>query len=195
MIEGEPIIDLWFPTKPRGKGRPQFRTLPRKDAYFIEKIFDIDGEDKAVKHYAFKDVLPVAYGESTKEIEAKMARHAMRYVEKRKISTPSGPVAVRWCAFFPPLQSDIRARKRDKIQSRVAHIKTPDKDNIEKLLLDALNGIAFLDDSQVIYSEGAKVYSHREGMRIQVFNACPEKLKCWTDAQFHFEPEDFCLEG
>ena len=52
--------------------------------------------------------------------------------------------------------------------------KKPDADNIAKIVLDALNGVAYEDDSQVInlsvqkrYSEEARVFVHIEEFAIR----------------------------
>ena len=47
--------------------------------------------------------------------------------------------------------------------------KKPDADNIGKVVLDALNGIAYEDDKQVIELRVSKQYSEeREGLRITI---------------------------
>ena len=38
--------------------------------------------------------------------------------------------------------------------------KKPDADNIAKAILDALNGLAFYDDAQVVYLQVSKRYSN-----------------------------------
>ena len=72
-------------------------------------------------------------------------------------------------AFFAPPKS---VRKKDKIEmltNRLLPVKKPDCDNIAKIVLDALNKIAYVDDSQVVelavkkrYAEKAKVSVHIE---------------------------------
>lgn len=44
----------------------------------------------------------------------------------------------------------------------------PDLDNLAKTVLDALNGIAFVDDSQVVDLRLSKVYADKEGTNIKV---------------------------
>lgn len=59
------------------------------------------------------------------------------------------------------------------LANRIFPVKKPDCDNIAKIILDALNKIAYKDDSQVIelsvkklYSEKAKVLVHIEEIEI-----------------------------
>ena len=58
------------------------------------------------------------------------------------------PVRISITAFF----------KKAKSNKGIYAIKKPDIDNIAKIVLDGLNGIAYNDDSQVIYISAAKVY-------------------------------------
>ena len=43
----------------------------------------------------------------------------------------------------------IFEKKREELITKVDYIKKPDADNIAKIILDALNGLAYKDDSQV----------------------------------------------
>ena len=79
------------------------------------------------------------------------------------------PVKVEIVAFFTPPKS---TRKRDRVEmlaNRILPEKKPDVDNIAKIILDALNGIAYKDDSQVVdlsvkkcFAAEARVYVHIE---------------------------------
>lgn len=44
----------------------------------------------------------------------------------------------------------------------------PDLDNLEKLVIDSMNGLVFYDDNQVVKLMGEKRYSGREGIEIKV---------------------------
>ena len=65
-----------------------------------------------------------------------------------------GPVRVSIIAMFPRPKSMVR--KRTKMPSYL-HVAKPDGDNIAKAVLDALNGVAWSDDSQVSYLRIRKV--------------------------------------
>ena len=47
-------------------------------------------------------------------------------------------------------------------------LKKPDADNILKVVADALNGIAYQDDKQIVLAEARKAYSEMEGLYITV---------------------------
>ena len=47
--------------------------------------------------------------------------------------------------------------------------KKPDIDNVEKIILDALNGIAYDDDKQVVEEASSKLYSDVPRVEIEVY--------------------------
>lgn len=51
------------------------------------------------------------------------------------------------------------SKKRSESLKNAPHVKRPDVDNLAKLVLDALNGIAWKDDSQVYSMSVEKRYS------------------------------------
>lgn len=46
--------------------------------------------------------------------------------------------------------------------------KKPDIDNVTKIILDALNGLAFTDDNLVVYLEVAKYYATEEKVKVSI---------------------------
>lgn len=51
--------------------------------------------------------------------------------------------------------------------------KKPDLDNLAKSVLDALNGVVYLDDAQLVSIHLTKVYSHNPGVDIMVREELP----------------------
>ena len=62
------------------------------------------------------------------------------------------------------LKLQITFRRKYKVQSR----RYGDLDNLVKGVLDSLNGILFLDDSQVVSLTAEKVQSHEVGIDIDI---------------------------
>lgn len=131
--------DFEIEGKPVGKGRPRFRRMGN----FVQTH------------------TPTATADYEKLVR-------LRFQNAGGVITDK-PVRVEIVAFFAPPKS---ARKKDKIEmlaNRILPEKKPDCDNIAKIILDALNKIAYIDDSQVIelvvkkrYSAEAKVTVHIE---------------------------------
>ena len=74
-----------------------------------------------------------------------------------------GPVAVRAEFIVPVPRSWSRAKRTDALQGRLHPVGRPDLDNYCKLVCDALNGIAWLDDSAVVTMDLVKRYGSEPG--------------------------------
>lgn len=199
-MNGEPhILDLWFPIEFKGKGRPLFRTIPRSSdvLYHEHDVVDADtGEAKPAKFYRTRDLRPQAYGESTTKFQDAVRLSAARQIaEDEAFKILDGPVKVDWCAYYQPVMSDPAYLQRRKIQGLEGFVKKPDRDNIEKLLLDAITDLAFKDDVQVMFGTCAKIYSSREGLRAQVSACDPMEARRWADSVFKWPEEEFSLKG
>ena len=72
--------------------------------------------------------------------------------------TLSGPVRLDLMAVFETPESWRRALKQAAQTGAIYHIGRPDLDNIEKLVLDALNRLAWADDGQVAMVTKTKRY-------------------------------------
>lgn len=78
------------------------------------------------------------------------------------------PVKVYIEARFKIPEHETKANKFAMQRDKIRPTKKPDIDNIVKVVLDALNGVAFKDDKQVIDLYARKVYGINEGLRIIV---------------------------
>jgi Holliday junction resolvase RusA-like endonuclease len=62
----------------------------------------------------------------------------------------TGPVLLRFTAVFAVPKSFNKALREAAARGTLYATKKPDKDNIEKLIKDALNGLVYVDDQQVM---------------------------------------------
>ena len=79
-----------------------------------------------------------------------------------------GRLKVEINAFFEVPKS---AKKSDKVlmlENKINPTKKPDIDNIVKIILDAMNGIAFKDDIQITKLNVEKSYSTSERVEIKI---------------------------
>lgn len=71
-------------------------------------------------------------------------------------------------AFFPIPKSASKKKQEQMRDLRILHTKKPDADNIIKAVLDALNGVAYYDDSQVAEVMISKAYAEQPKVIIEV---------------------------
>ena len=86
-------------------------------------------------------------------------------VSKRKIEKPNA-VRVDILAVFPVPASWSKKRRLAALQGVDHHVSKPDLDNVQKAILDGMNGIVFEDDSQVIDSRARKAYGPEPGVKV-----------------------------
>ena len=88
------------------------------------------------------------------------------YYEENGEKKLDGPLEVEIVATFPIPQSVSKKKRRDMITGKEEHTKKPDCDNIAKVCLDALNHIAFNDDSQIVDLHVTKRYGENPNVII-----------------------------
>lgn len=69
------------------------------------------------------------------------------------------PIAAVICVSYPIPASVSKKKREEMLDGQIFPTKKPDCDNIAKVILDALNGIAYRDDAQVIFLLMQKRYS------------------------------------
>lgn len=72
-------------------------------------------------------------------------------------------------AFFPIPKSTSKKKREQMRDLRILHTKRPDVDNIVKAVLDALNGVAYYDDSQVAEVLISKAYAEVPKVMIELY--------------------------
>lgn len=73
-------------------------------------------------------------------------------------------------AYFEPVKSTSKKLRELMLQNKIYPTKKPDIDNIVKAILDALNGIAYKDDTQVVQIVAEKVYSQNARVEVTISN-------------------------
>lgn len=83
------------------------------------------------------------------------AEHKQTFFDKE-------PVEMYITAMFPIPKSTTK-KDRERIKNKeLFPMKKPDADNIAKVICDALNGVAYHDDTQVVRLEVRKVFTEGE---------------------------------
>ena len=124
------IVKFTIPGEPVGKARPRINTFTRK-AYTPEKTASYESWVRMCYLQDYKDV--------------KFPDDAQLYI----------------CinSFFDIPKSATKARKEKMMQGKIRPTKKPDFDNIGKAICDALNSIAYKDDSAIVSAYIMKWYT------------------------------------
>lgn len=85
-----------------------------------------------------------------------------------KFKPLEGRVQVEINAFFEIPKSTKKADKELMLEQKINPTKKPDIDNIVKIVLDAMNGIAFNDDTQITKLYVEKLYSTTETIKVKI---------------------------
>jgi Holliday junction resolvase RusA-like endonuclease len=131
------------PGDPKGKGRPRFARMGT-----FTKVYT----DKQTLNY--------------EEHIALMAKKAIGASDPLK-----RPVTVCLYVRLPIPKSYPKGRVKACLDGLERPCKKPDIDNIAKSYLDAMNGIIFLDDTQVVELNVKKVYSAVSGVDVLVMES------------------------
>lgn len=101
-----------------------------------------------------------------KDYERAVATYAKQAM---KFSPPlASPVEVAVVVCFAPEKSWPAWKKAQALAGELAHTSKPDLDNIIKALKDAMNGIVYVDDSQVITLIARKRYGISDAVYVSV---------------------------
>lgn len=133
------MIEFTVPGEPKGKGRPRFTT-----------------RGGFPKTYTPKD---------TREYED-MIRECY-FLQCGQTQFP-GAVSVEIVARFGVPKSTSRRDRVEMLAGIIPHTKKPDVDNIGKVVLDALNGVAFPDDKAVVSLFIRKEYAESPEILVKI---------------------------
>lgn len=84
------------------------------------------------------------------------------------VSPIAEPVRLIVRFYMPIPQSWPKKQREAALSGSMMHTKKPDIDNLIKSVCDALNGIAYIDDSQIVSIEASKCYSNNPGTEIEI---------------------------
>lgn len=85
----------------------------------------------------------------------------------------TGAVEVAIRAIYEVPKSWPRKRKAEALAGMIPVTTKPDCDNILKIVCDALNGIAWVDDKQIVFAKVRKMYGVEPRVEVEIWNAQP----------------------
>lgn len=133
-------VTFTVPGNPRGKGRPRFTRYA--NTYTDEKT---------------------AIYEQMVAVEYRKAAKGFRFDAK-------APLGVIIYAFYPIPKKTSKKMRAQMEDGSVCPLKKPDVDNVSKVILDALNGVAYHDDNQVATLKVRKMYAEQPRVVVSVFD-------------------------
>ena len=108
----------------------------------------------------------------TTEHEEAIAR---AWKEKNGLTPYQGPVIVRIVFGLKIPKSTSKARIKQMLDRKIRPIVKPDVDNCAKSVLDALNGLAYEDDNQIVSLSVRKYYTDIPKILIKVAEWIPKE--------------------
>lgn len=91
--------------------------------------------------------------------------YLQKYANEKPIDTA---VKVIINAFFEIPKSTSKKKKVQMMENEILPTIKPDTDNIAKIVLDALNGLAFDDDKQVVDLQVKKWYNEEPSVTVYI---------------------------
>lgn len=102
--------------------------------------------------------------------------------KKREKWFDGEPLQMYITAFFDIPKSTSKKKRQKMLKEEVLPTKKPDIDNIAKVICDALNGIAYHDDTQIVSLNVSKVYAETEPrVLVGIYKYEPEEKDLWQE--------------
>lgn len=134
-------VHFTVPGEPVGKGRPRFS---RQGSFVM----------------AYTPGKTVSYENLIK----------VEYERQSGLSFGEREIGLRVTAYFSIPKSVSKAKRQRMKDGEILPAKKPDIDNVCKVVADALNGVAYNDDRQIVYTEIYKRYDDMPRMDVSIFD-------------------------
>lgn len=102
----------------------------------------------------------------TKEYEELVKQYFI--IKYRRINPLEGRIKINITAYFSVPKNTSKKQEENMLNNAISPTKKPDIDNIAKIILDALNKLAFKDDNQITKLEIEKKYGTEEKIFVKV---------------------------
>ena len=100
------------------------------------------------------------------------------------------PVRITIKAMFKTPKSASERQRKLMIADELRPTKKPDADNIEKIIWDALKGVAWEDDAQIVESHCAKYWSSEDYVTVMIDEADMHEVEKALEEYYKNHPED-----
>lgn len=137
-MPGDKVIKFTIPGEPKGKGRPKFS----RQGSFVK-----------------------TYTPETTITYENWVKICFQGVQQQMLDGQLG--AVIKC-YFPMPQSFSKKKREIALIGELRPTKKPDCDNIAKIILDALNGLAYKDDKNIVSCLIEKWYGEEPRVEVEI---------------------------
>ena len=129
--------------------------------------FEVPGKITGKGRPRINTATAIAYTPTkTKEYEDLVKQY---FIIKNRCAKPlEGRLEVTIKAFFGIPKNTSKKQKEEMLNNNISPVKKPDIDNIAKIILDALNKLAFNDDNQITKLSIEKEYCEEEKVYIKI---------------------------
>jgi Holliday junction resolvase RusA-like endonuclease len=137
--------------------------------------FTVPGEPKGKERPRYSNKSKTMYTPTATKNYEKLIALTYKTAYGNRSFERGEPLKISIWAFFGIPASDSAAKAMDKIRGKIRPTKKPDWDNIGKIVADALNGIAYHDDAQIVEARTWKYYSDTPRLEIMIRTADEEE--------------------
>ena len=134
--------------EPQGKGRPRFRQINGHVSTYTP--------DKTSSY------------ENLVKIEYERQCCGLRFDDKDQLD-------MRIYAYYQVPASASKKKKALMLEGALRPSKKPDVDNVVKIIADSLNGVAYKDDVQIVYTIVRKFYSDTPRVKVVIQSVSPSQ--------------------
>ena len=129
--------------------------------------FEVPGKITGKGRPRINTTTAIAYTPTkTKEYEDLVKQY---FIIKNRCAKPlEGRLKVTIKAYFDIPKNTSKKQKEEMLNNNIRPLKKPDIDNIAKIILDALNKLAFNDDNQITKLSIEKEYCEEEKVYIKI---------------------------
>ena len=138
--------------EPVGKGRPRFRVAGTKENPYVQTYTD----DKTAR---YEDRVRAEYRKQCRSFKFEAGTM----------------IDMRIIAYYRIPKSETKGMKTAMEARVIRPMKTPDCDNVLKVIADALNGVAYKDDRAIVDCQIRKYYSHQPRVEVTILPAKNER--------------------
>lgn len=128
----------------------------------FEVIGKVQGKARARTFYNSKLGRSQSFTPDKTVLYENLIKLSFQQAEDKETFFDGEPVAVLIAAYYKIPKSTPKKKAEEMKKGLIVPTKKPDVDNIAKVICDALNGVAWHDDSQVVRLAVEKFYTDHE---------------------------------